>query len=60
MHISVLIVSTKTRHWSSIHQRERTAAEREERWRTLKHSTVNPSPVGDTTRVALVLNGRGK
>src|SRR5690349_5929476 len=36
---------------------ERAAAELKERWRALKHVTVNPSRIGDIARAALVLNG---
>ncbi|MEU2981169.1 transposase family protein [Streptomyces hirsutus] len=38
---------------------ERTAAELKQRWRTLQHVTLSPSPsrIGDIARAALVLNG---
>ncbi|MFF7755281.1 hypothetical protein ACFZCP_40075 [Streptomyces sp. NPDC007971] len=38
---------------------EPTAAERRERWRTLKHVTLSPGRIGDTARAALVLNVSG-
>jgi hypothetical protein len=39
---------------------ERTAAELEQRWRTLQHVTLSPSRIGDITRAALVLNRHWK
>ncbi|WP_405648511.1 transposase family protein [Streptomyces uncialis] len=39
---------------------ERTAAELKERWRTLKHVTLSPGRIGDTTRAALALNHQWK
>jgi hypothetical protein len=39
---------------------ERTAAELKERWRTLKHVSLNPGRIGDIARAALVLNGDWK
>jgi len=55
LHVDTRMFNTLLRHVRALG--ERTAAELEQRWRTLQHVTLSPSRIGDIGRAALVLNG---
>ncbi|MFC8718765.1 hypothetical protein [Kitasatospora sp. NPDC057198] len=58
LHIDTRMFNTLLRHVRALG--ERTAAELEQRRRTLQRVTLSPSRIGDIARTALVLNGTWK
>lgn len=54
LHVDTRMFNTLLRHVRALG--ERSAAELEQRWRTLQHVTLSPCRIGDIARAALVLN----
>ncbi|MFC8722810.1 transposase family protein [Kitasatospora sp. NPDC057198] len=55
LHVDTRMFNTLLRHVRALG--ERTAAELEQRWRTLQYVTPSPGRIGDIARAVLVLNG---